>query len=181
MKVILQGQIKSNFTQEDADTRYLKLGGGTLTGPLEFNGENSDLSIKLGDPQNVGSYTTLMNRTTNNGAGLLISSDKILFGQDYSKVVGEASTEQTITLASGSWVSASGVYEQTITVTGITTDTPVIIVNPVLSTTDADANNTIIEAWGKISKLEISQGTNSLTFRATESLSVNIPLKVGVC
>ena len=91
------------------------------------------------------------------------------------------STEQTVTLSSGSWTSSGGVYQQTVSVTGVTADTPVIIVNPSLSTTDADANDTILEAWGKIAKLEISQGAGTLTFRATEAISVNVPVKVGVC
>lgn len=86
-----------------------------------------------------------------------------------------------VTLSSSSWSSSGTIYQQTVNAAGVTVDTPVIQVGPSLSTTDADANSTIIEAWGKICKLEITQGAGTLTFRSPESLTVNVPVKVGIC
>ena len=91
------------------------------------------------------------------------------------------STDQTVTLSSGSWTSSGGVYQQTVSVTGVTADTPVIIVNPYLSETDADANDTTIEAYSKIMKLRPTQGAGTITFRCTENPGINVQIIVGVC
>lgn len=122
----------------------------------------------------VGAVPT--SRTVN---GKALSSNITLTAEDVG--AGPESTAQTITLSSSSWSASGSIYQQVANVTGVTADTPVIIVEPSLSTTDADANATILEAWGKIAKLEKTQGAGTITFRATENPGVNVPVKVGVC
>lgn len=54
-KCILSGQVKSRFTQEQADQRYLQLTGGTLTGNVVLTAnENNDYNatFSIGDSQN---------------------------------------------------------------------------------------------------------------------------------
>ena len=123
-----------------------------------------------------GSGLVPTSRTVN---GKALSSNITLTADDVG--AGPESTSTTVTLSSNSWSASGSIYQQTVNVTGVTTDTPVIVVNPSLSTTDADANATIIEAWGKIAQLEMTQGAGTITFRSTEALSVNVPVKVGVC
>lgn len=192
----------SGMTQTEADARYLQLSGGTMTGDIEFPGGGnisrnyieSANDITIEQPRTGGGtgYTRVMVSETmiqllmDHGSGV----ERFVFTPSGLNMGNKpitncpsitTSTDQTVTLSSGSWTSSGGVYQQTVNVTGVTADTPVIIVNPSLSTTDADANDTILEAWGKIAKLEISQGAGTLTFRATEALRVNVPVKVGVC
>ena len=120
-----------------------------------------------------------MNALTLNATGGLSGSQS---GSTYTiSGAGLQSKSQTVTLSSGSWSASGSIYQQTVRVTGVTTDTPVIMVNPSLSTTDADANATILEAWSKIAQLEVTQGNGTLTFRSTEALTVNVPVKVGIC
>lgn len=122
----------------------------------------------------VGAVPT--SRTVN---GKALSSNITLTADDVG--AGPESTAQTITLSSSSWSASGSIYQQVATVTGVTADTPVIIVEPSLSTTDADANATILEAWSKIAQLEMTQGAGTITFLATENPGVNVPVKVGVC
>lgn len=51
-KCILSGQVKSNFTQEQADGRYLQLSGGTMTGNITMG------SYKLNGTLSGTDYTT---------------------------------------------------------------------------------------------------------------------------
>lgn len=124
--------------------------------------------------EDVGAVPT--SRTVN---GKALSSNITLTADDVG--AGPESTAQTITLFATLWSVSGSIYQQVATVTGVTADTPVIIVEPSLSTTDVDANETILEAWNKIAKLEMTQGAGTITFRATEHPGVHVPVKVGVC
>lgn len=145
-------------------------------GVTSFNSRTGAVTPQEGDytADMVGAVPT--SRTVN---GKALSSNITLTADDVG--AGPESTAQTITLFATLWSISGSIYQQVATVTGVTADTPVIIVEPSLSTTDADANATILEAWGKISQLEMTQNNGSITFRATENPGVNVPVKVGVC
>ena len=86
-----------------------------------------------------------------------------------------------VTLTTGGWTLGSDErYYQTVNVTGVTADTPVITVDVDLSTTDADAKIAYLEAWAIPSANEVTQGAGTLTFYAWEIPTVNIPVNVGV-
>lgn len=160
--------------------------GANIMGPQGPQGEKGDTGDTgpkgdTGDTGPAGAAATIngVNALTLNATGGLTGEQS---GSTYTlDGSGLQSTAQTITLSSSSWSASGSIYQQVATVTGVTADTPVIIVEPSLSTTDADANATILEAWGKISQLEMSQGAGTITFRATENPGVNVPVKVGVC
>ena len=87
----------------------------------------------------------------------------------------------TVTLTASGWSEGSDErYYQTVSVAGVTADTPVITVDVDLSTTDADAKIAYLEAWSLPSANEVTQGNGTLTFYAWEIPTVNIPVNVGV-
>ena len=160
----LQGEAGADATINGVNALTISAAGG-------LSGSQSGSTYTIS-----GSGLVPTSRTVN---GKALSANISLTAADVG--AGPESSSYIVTLSSGSWTSSSGVYQQTVSVSGVTASTPVIQVGPSLSTTDADANDTIIEAWGKIAKLEISQGAGTLTFRSTESLTVNVPVKVGIC
>lgn len=154
----------------------LTVNGQALSADITLDAEDVGARPATWTPSaaDVGAVPT--SRTVN---GKALSSNITLTADDVG--AGPESTAQTITLSSSSWSASGSIYQQVATVTGVTADTPVIIVEPSLSATDADANATILEAWGKIAKLEMTQGAGTITFRAKENPGVNVPVKVGVC
>ena len=90
------------------------------------------------------------------------------------------STTQTVTLSSSSWTESGSWYTQSVSVTGLTADTPVVTVDPDTDNSDASANAEILTAWALVCVRTPEQGAGTLTFYATEQPEVNIPVNVGV-
>ena len=85
------------------------------------------------------------------------------------------------TLTASAWtLGADGRYYQSVSVSGVTTSTKVVLVDVDLSTSDTNAKVTYLEAWSSIAANEVVQGSGTLTFYAWEKPTVNIPVNVGV-
>lgn len=82
--------------------------------------------------------------------------------------------------ASGWTLGADGRYYQTVSVADVEADTEMIVVDVDLTTNDADARLTYLEAWALPSANEVDQEAGKLTFHALEQPTVNIPVNVGV-
>ena len=94
---------------------------------------------------------------------------------------GSEAASYTALLRSTGWAQSGNRYSQTVTVTGVTASTPVVLVDVDLSGTDVDADRMSLEAWGIVSANNVAQGAGKLTFYALSVPSVNVPVKVGVC
>lgn len=88
-------------------------------------------------------------------------------------------TAATVTLTTSGWIQSGTRYAQTVTVEAVTVETAVVIADCALSD-DADANASIIEAWGPVMSYPITQGSSTLTFYVDSVPSINIPVNVGV-
>lgn len=88
-------------------------------------------------------------------------------------------TAAAVTLTTSGWVQDGTRYAQTVTVEAVTVETAVVIADCALSD-DADANASIIEAWGPVMSYPITQGSSTLTFYVDSVPSINIPVNVGV-
>ena len=92
-----------------------------------------------------------------------------------------ASKTQSVTLTTSGWTLGTDErYYQTVSVSGVTASTPVVVVDVDLSTTDADAKVAYLEAWAGPSANEVKQGAGTLTFYSYDLPTVNIPVNVGV-
>ena len=70
---------------------------------------------------------------------------------------------------------------QTVSVTGVTASTPVVVVDVQLGS-DADTNADLLAAWALVSGAKDPvQGAGTLTFYATEAPAVALTVKVGIC
>lgn len=88
---------------------------------------------------------------------------------------------QTATLLVNNWtLGADGRHYQTISVSGVTVDTELVIVDCDLTTDDADARIEILAAWAFPSANEVDQGDGTLTFYSYGIPPVSIPIFVGV-
>ncbi len=126
----------------------------------------NELDTDLGSVEtDVGDLTQL----TTTAQSDLVSAINEVDGDVSGKAVLAIST--TVTLASASWVSSSGLYTQAATVTGLlATDVP--FCQAVCDdSTDADA-------WSQVIKAVPTADT--LTFTALESLSVDLDVQVVV-
>lgn len=86
-----------------------------------------------------------------------------------------------VTLTATGWtMGTDGRYKQTVAVDGVAVDTEMVMVDVDLTTDDADARLTYLEAWALPSANEVDQGDGTLTFYALEKPTVNIPVHVGV-
>ena len=88
----------------------------------------------------------------------------------------------TATLTTSGWTANSTFgFEQTVSVTGVTTNAAQVInVDVDLSLTDVDANASMLNAWALVAQCPAKQNAGSLTFYATEQPTVNISIVVGV-
>ena len=93
---------------------------------------------------------------------------------------GSSSTTQTITLSTSGWTLGGNRYYQEAAVSGISINTPVVLVDVSLTGTDLDADVLALEAWSLISANNVAQGSGTLTFYSYAVPSVNIPVNVGV-
>ena len=89
---------------------------------------------------------------------------------------------RTATLTSSGWIANSVFgFEQTVSVTGVTTSaTQVITVDVALSLTDKDANVAMLDAWALVAQCPAKQNSGSITFYAVEQPNVSISLAIGV-
>lgn len=95
-------------------------------------------------------------------------------------LIGGGSETQTATLTTSGWALSGDRYTQTVSVSSVAADTPVVLVDCALTGTDLDADATVLEAWQLVSCNNVAQGAGSLTFYAYEAPTVNIPVNVGV-
>ena len=88
----------------------------------------------------------------------------------------------TATLTTNGWSASSPyAYEQTVSVTGVTTEaSQYISVDVALSQTDKDANNAMLEAWNLVAQCPAKQNSGSITFYSADMPSVAISLNIGV-
>ena len=94
---------------------------------------------------------------------------------------GSQAASYTATLTTSGWAQSGSRYAQTVNVTGVTTSTPVVLVDVALSGADLDADAAVLEAWQYPSANNVAQGNGTLTFYSYEVPAVNIPVNVGVC
>lgn len=125
-------------------------------------------------PANIGAIPTSQKGVAN-GVASLNSSGKVPTAQ-----LPSVASTQKVTLTVSGWSLVSGRYRQVVNVTGITTTTPVIIVDCDLDTDDTDARIAILEGWAGPSVNEVDQGNGTLTFYSAATPAVNIPVNVGV-
>lgn len=90
-------------------------------------------------------------------------------------------------LSASAWAQDSdGLYAQTVTVAGVTTDPEQVIVVDVQQTgTDTEADTEALAAWAGEegsgpASWYVTQGSGTLTFHAKEAPTVNIPLNIAV-
>lgn len=84
-------------------------------------------------------------------------------------------------LSVNSWTEGSdGRYYQAVSVSGVATDTELVIVDCDLTTDDADARIEILTAWAVVSANEADQGAGIVTFYSYTIPTVSIPIFVGV-
>lgn len=89
-------------------------------------------------------------------------------------------TFATATLSTMEWISNSVFgYEQTVTISGITSEISGLWLDCELSTMDKDANTAILEAFTLVAANPVTLGTNVLTLYAENIPAVNIPIVVG--
>ena len=103
-------------------------------------------------------------------------------GQTGDVTVAGGGVGNTATLTTSGWTANSTFgFEQTVSVTGVTTNAAQVInVDVDLSLTDVDANDDMLNAWALVAQCPAKQNAGSLTFYATEQPTVNISIVVGV-
>lgn len=97
---------------------------------------------------------------------------------------GSTAFSQAVTLTTSGWtLDTDGRYKQTVSVTGITSETPVIVVDCDLTGIGTPEDKiAVLEAWQQgPSVYEVIQGEGTLTFFSVEVPAVDIPVNVGVC
>lgn len=96
-------------------------------------------------------------------------------------------TAQTVTLTIADWVdNDDGRYAQNVSVPGVTSTTPIVLVDVALTGADLEADAAALAAWcpedgSGPSSQNVVQGNGTLTFFCTSIPSVAIPINVGVC
>ena len=94
---------------------------------------------------------------------------------------GSVGKSTTATLTTSGWTLGSDErYYQTVSVEGVTAETAMVLVDVDLSTDDADARVSYLEAWAAPSANEVDQGAGTLTFYSYDLPTINIPINVGV-
>lgn len=96
------------------------------------------------------------------------------------KSVPQTSATQIVTLTTAGWAKNGNRYQQQVSVSGVTADTPVVLVDCALTGTDLDADAAVLEAWKGPSANNVTQGAGTLTFYSYAVPAVNIPVNVGV-
>lgn len=181
-KVIMNGQTKVDLTGDTVAPENVLAGftghmasGAPFTGSAVFpvtsvNGKTGDVELNSDD---IGAVPTT-EKGAPDGVASLGSDGKVSSDQLPTFVFSK-------TLTTAGWVMGSdGRYRQSVSVTGVTTTTKIIIVDVDLTTNDTDAKITYLEAWAGPSANEVTQGSGTLTFYSYELPTVAIPIFVGV-
>lgn len=196
---------ETGMSQDDADARYLKLSGGTMTGDITLKDKGFIENAKgtLGfDGVMIG-----QNTPSPGGSGyarLEVQYGRIIFlpqSDEASKYVAlslngfnlngidilncptiEALKPKTatVTLTTAGWTQSGERYSQSVSCSIVKTDSPIVLIDAALSGTDLDADAEILNAWAGPSAQKTEQGDGTLTFYSVEVPTVNIPVSVGV-
>lgn len=196
---------ETGMSQDDADARYLKLSGGTMTGDITLKDKGFIENAKgtLGfDGVMIG-----QNNPSSGGSGyarLEVQYGRIIFlpqSDEASKYVAlslngfnlngidilncptiEALKPKTatVTLTTAGWTQSGERYSQSVSCSIVKTDSPIVLIDAALSGTDLDADAEILNAWAGPSAQKTEQGDGTLTFYSVEVPTVNIPVSVGV-
>ena len=196
---------ETGMSQDDADARYLKLSGGTMTGDITLKDKGFIENAKgtLGfDGVMIG-----QNNPSSGGSGyarLEVQYGRIIFlpqSDEASKYVAlslnsfnlngidilncptiEALKPKTatVTLTTAGWTQSGDRYSQSVSCSVVKTDSPIVLIDAALSGTDLDADAEVLNAWAGPSAQKTEQGDGTLTFYSVEAPTVNIPVSVGV-
>lgn len=167
---------ETGMSQDDADARYLKLSGGTMTGDLTvegklvFGGSNGP-RVQVG-PSNELQFNSASGGSvqfSNVQVGGTPTQNLDIVNKAYVDSKGPKTT--TVTLTTAGWRKG----EQTVTVTGILADSSAQIVDV------CPANKPSADRWAAAGVWCTSQAANSLTFSCdsvpTEDINVNIRMQ----
>ena len=189
-----QGEKGDPFTYEDFTAEQLE----ALTGPQGPKGDAGDTGPQgpqgpqgiQGEKGPTGATGPTGPAATINGVNALkLEVQEPITAQQNGETLkiglngdlGSKATTTLVTLAISGWTMGSdGRYYQTVSVPGITADTPVINVDCALDGTDLDADAAVSDAWALPAANNVKQGDGTLTFYSYEIPSINIPANVGV-
>ena len=196
---------ETGMSQDDADARYLKLSGGTMTGDITLKDKGFIENAKgtLGfDGVMIG-----QNNPASGASGygrLEVQCGRIIFvpySEEASKYVSLSPNgfnlngidilncptvdalkpkTATVTLTAAGWTQSGDRYSQSVSCSIVKTDSPIVLIDAALSGTDLDADAEILNAWAGPSAQKTEQGDGTLTFYSVEVPTVNIPVSVGV-
>lgn len=173
-------------------------GGENIITVTLTNGTKYTFTVKNGSKGSTGAAgndgTNGKDATINGVNALTLTTDEYLSLEQTGstaklsmKSAPASLTTVTAVLSSSAWAQDSdGLYAQTVSVTGVTTDPNQVIVADVQQTgADLDADNEALAGWagedGKGPSTQyVTQGNGTLTFHAIEAPTVNIPLNLGV-
>lgn len=135
--------------------------------------ELNPASVGLGNVDNVKQYSA------SNPPPYPVTS---VNGKTGDVTVSGGASSKTATLTVAGWTANSALgWQQTVNVTGVTSDeTQVITVDVALSVTDKDANVAMLDAWALVAQCPAKQNNGSITFYAVEQPNVSISLAIGV-
>ena len=176
---------ETGMSQDDADARYLKLSGGTMTGDLTvegklvFGGSNGP-RVQVG-PSNELQFNSASGGSvqfSNVQVGGTPTQNLDIVNKAYVDSKGPKTT--TVTLTTAGWTQSGERYSQLVSCSIVKTDSPIVLIDAALSGTDLDADAEILNAWAGPSSQKTEQGDGTLTFYSVEVPTVNIPVSVGV-
>ena len=176
---------ETGMSQDDADARYLKLSGGTMTGDLTvegklvFGGSNGP-RVQVG-PSNELQFNSASGGSvqfSNVQVGGTPTQNLDIVNKAYVDSKGPKTT--TVTLTTAGWTQSGERYSQSVSCSIVKTDSPIVLIDAALSGTDLDADAEILNAWAGPSAQKTEQGDGTLTFYSVEAPTVNIPVSVGV-
>ncbi len=188
---------ETGMSQDDADARYLKLSGGTMTGNLDLGGK----SILNAAGISVASFTLNASIGGSGSAQISTNGSQVSFESGFgssmrlSGISSPSSSDDaatkgyvdskgpktaTVTLTAAGWTQSGERYSQSVSCSIVKTDSPIVLIDAALSGTDLDADAEVLNAWAGPSAQKTEQGDGTLTFYSVEAPTVNIPVSVGV-
>ena len=150
----------------------------TTSKTFTFKDAHGNNLTSIGNLFVSGAYIKVILDTTNSAAYIQNSDTNGYLENKFSNL--KAASVQTTLTVTG-WTLSGDRYYQTVSVTGVTADTPVVLADCALDGTDLDADAALLEAWGIVSANNVAQGDGTMTFYALSVPSVNVPVNVGVC
>lgn len=155
----------------------------TLYGTMMKNAdETNDYGLILRD-HNGENEAVLKISAKNKNVKLAVDGNEYVFYHEGNlPEPGNTSTVQTVTLGVNGWAQGSdGRYAQTVSVTGVAADTPVVNVDVNTDGADQAADTAMLAAWAGPSAWTPIQGAGTLTFYSLTLPDVSIEINVGVC